>query len=115
MRTTATIHNPMLKLVAAKRIQALPPEARGALRAFLIEFRDVCRAKGDLEWKRNKFWNATYYKVMGVYALHLARLCREPMPNPPLENTGETGNAWAASAMTGPLPVADAPTISTPN
>jgi hypothetical protein len=30
--------------------------------------------------------------------------------NPPMENSGETGNARAASAMTGPLPVAGAPT-----
>lgn len=78
MRSTVNVHNPLLKLVAAQRIQALPPEARDALYAFLVEFRDVCRAKGDTEWKRNKFWNASYYKVMAVYALHLSRLCRDP-------------------------------------
>lgn len=37
--------------------------------------------------------------------------CR--MLNPPMENSEETGNAWAVPAMTGPLPVAGTPTIST--
>lgn len=33
------------------------------------------------------------------------------MPNPPLENTGETGNAWGAAATTEPLSVAATPTL----
>lgn len=33
--------------------------------------------------------------------------------NPPMENSGETGNARAVPAMTGPLPVAGTPTTST--
>lgn len=39
---------------------------------------------------------------------------RYEMLNPPMENSGETGNAWAVPAMTGPLPVAGTPTNSTP-
>lgn len=39
---------------------------------------------------------------------------RYEMLNPPMENSGETGNAWAEPAMTGPLPVAGSPTNSTP-
>lgn len=78
MRTTATVHNPMLKLRTSRLIQTLPPEAREALRAVLLDFRAECRTKGDAEWKRNKFWNAAYYKVLAVYAVHISRLCRDP-------------------------------------
>jgi len=89
MRTTATVHNPMLKLRTARLIQTLPPEARDALKAVLLDFRAECRAKGDAEWKRNKFWNAAYYKVLAVYAVHISRLCRDPQPEVSLLQAAE--------------------------
>lgn len=47
-------------------------------------------------------------------ARRLARMEQDKLLNPPMENSGETGNARAAPAMTGSLPIADAaPTIST--
>lgn len=39
MRTTAEIANPVLRLASAQRIQNLPPEAREALRAVLMDLR----------------------------------------------------------------------------
>lgn len=38
---------------------------------------------------------------------------RYEMLNPPMEYSGDTGNAWAVPAMTGNLPVAGTPTPST--
>lgn len=78
MRATADIHNPCLRLPSAQRIQNLPPEARDALRAILIDLRNESAAKAQVEWKRNKGMTAAYWKAVSIYALHLTRLCRDP-------------------------------------
>jgi hypothetical protein len=48
-------------------------------------------------------------------AANFDRSSKTKLPNPPMENSGDTGNARAAPAMTGNLPVAGAPTTSTVN
>lgn len=78
MRTTAEIANPILRLASAKRIQDLPPEARDALRAVLMDLRIESAAKAQSEWKRNKGMTAAYWKAVSIYAGHIAKLCRAP-------------------------------------
>lgn len=54
------------------------------------------------------------FEVDGVASNYCGE-CRAKIEllNPPLENTGETGNARAVPAMTGSFPVAGTPTNST--
>lgn len=74
--TRADVRNPLLALPAAVRLQALPPEARAALRAVLVELRDDCRTRAESAWRTHKAPMAAYWKAVGVYANHTARLLK---------------------------------------
>jgi hypothetical protein len=76
-RTTAEIANPILRLPSAAAIQALPDEARGALRAVLLDLRRESADKAQTEWKRNKGMTAAYWKAVSIYAGHISKLCRD--------------------------------------
>lgn len=65
-----------LKQRWGRRFAALPPAARGALRAALLDLRVDALARADLQWRRHKAPMALYWKVVGVYAGHLARAMR---------------------------------------
>lgn len=72
----ADVKNPLLKLPAAQRIQALPPEARQALADLLRELSLDARARAEESWVRNKAPMAAYWKAVSVYAGHLHRMVR---------------------------------------
>ena len=65
-----------LKARWAARFEALPPEARQALRAALLDLRKDALARAQVQWARHKAPMALYWKVVGVYAGHLARALR---------------------------------------
>jgi uncharacterized membrane protein len=70
----AIVRNPVLALPGLKSaIEALPPEARAALRTFLVALRDESRRKADECWRKHKAPMACYWKAVGVYANHLSR------------------------------------------
>ena len=56
-----------------ERFSALPLDARLALRAALLELREDALQRAELQWRRHKSPMAFYWKVVGVYAGHLAR------------------------------------------
>ena len=62
-------------LPAAAQIQALPPEARAALRALLKDLQVDCRARAEECWRKHKAPMAAYWKATAVYANHTSRLC----------------------------------------
>ncbi len=67
--------NPMLALPGVKRLKALPPESRDAIRAALLDLRaDAARA--EKSWRTHKAPMAAYWKAVSVYAGHLARAIR---------------------------------------
>jgi hypothetical protein len=72
----ATVRNPLLALPAAAQLQALPPEARQALRAVLKELAADCRARGDKCWATHKAPMAAYWKACAVYANHTSRILK---------------------------------------
>ena len=75
MRSSAAVHNPLLKLPSAADLEKLPPEARAALRQLSLEACAAWRALGDECWKKNKPPLAAYWRAWSVNARHLARLC----------------------------------------
>ena len=65
-----------LKAAWRTRFHALPPCAREALRLCLLDLRADALARAELQWRRHKAPMACYWKVVGVYAGHLARALR---------------------------------------
>ena len=70
------VRNPLLQLPAAQRIAQLPPDARAALAQLLREIGADAQVRADAAWKRHKGPMACYWKAVGVYARHAARLAR---------------------------------------
>lgn len=79
----ADVRNPLSTLPACDGIQKLPPEARQALYALLLDVRTEARERAARCETQNKWWSRTYWLCLAVYALHAARICR-PAPAPRL-------------------------------
>lgn len=75
LEVVVSIHAGDIQLKAAwrERFHALPVEAQRALKAALLDLRTDALARAALSWKRHKAPMALYWKVVGVYAGHLAR------------------------------------------
>ena len=71
------VRNPLMELPAFRRLQALDPGSRAALRTLLLDLRDQARSRGNDLWLRNKPWSGVYWRVVSVYAGHTARLLRD--------------------------------------
>lgn len=65
--------NKQLKRAWSARFNTLPLEARLALRGALQDLRKHGLARAQYCWKKHKAPMAVYWKVVGVYAGHLAR------------------------------------------
>jgi len=71
-----SVRNPLIELPAAQQIQALPEDTRKHLRALLLDIRASAQAKAQHSWRFSKAPMAFYWKVVAVYAGHIARLLR---------------------------------------
>ena len=65
-----------LKARWERRFRALSPAARDALRGALLDLRADALRRAQTSWERHKAPMAAYWKVVGVYAGHLARALR---------------------------------------
>lgn len=74
--TRADVRNPILVLPSAKRLRLLPPTTRSELSSLLYELRADAQARADDCWRRHKAPMAAYWKAVGVYAGHIARVLR---------------------------------------
>lgn len=71
-----TRRNPVLALPVAARLQALPPAQREALRAFCLDLATDARSRAQESWRKNKGPMAAYWKAVGAYAGHLAKVLK---------------------------------------
>ena len=62
-----------LKTAWQTRFAALPTPARRALKAALLDLRADALQRAEIQCRRHKAPMAPYWKVIGVYAGHLAR------------------------------------------
>lgn len=69
----AETRNPLLKLPGARLLLNLPPEAKAALRAVLLDLRRDAQLNADKCWRKHKAPMAAYWKAVAVYAGHLSR------------------------------------------
>lgn len=65
-----------LKAAWQARFAALPAPARHALRDCLLALREDALARAEYCWRKHKAPMALYWKIVGVYAGHLARALR---------------------------------------
>ena len=74
----STIHRADADLKHAwhARFRTLPPSARQALRAALLDLRRDAQQRAELQWRRHKAPMACYWRAVGVYAGHIARALR---------------------------------------
>ena len=63
-----------------RRFDELPTPARDALRDALLALRADALDRAEASWTRHKGPMALYWKVVGVYAGHLARALRTQRP-----------------------------------
>ncbi len=63
-----------------RRFDELPAPARDALRDALLDLRTDALDRAQASWARHKAPMALYWKVVGVYAGHLARALRPQRP-----------------------------------
>jgi len=73
-RQTRLVHNPLLALPAAAKVQALDASTRATLRDLFIDMRDDARARAAECWRKHKAPMACYWKAVSVYANHIARV-----------------------------------------
>ncbi|MGD7150444.1 hypothetical protein [Ralstonia pseudosolanacearum] len=64
--------NPLLRLPAAKRLMALPPEQRRVVAAVLRDLRAEANSEAEKSWHRRKAPMAAYWRTVSTYARHLA-------------------------------------------
>lgn len=67
--------NPLTRLPAARAIGDLPEPARIALGALLRDLGADAERQAQEAWRRRKAPMAAYWRAVGVYARHAARLC----------------------------------------
>lgn len=72
----AEVRNPILSLPAAQRLIALPKPIRDHLVEVLIEMQRDARERAETSWRTHKAPMALYWKAVGVYAGHIARVLR---------------------------------------
>ena len=84
-----------------RRFDELPAPARDALRDALLGLRADALDRAEASWARHKAPMALYWKVVGVYAGHLARALRPQRPatsrRPPSGRAAHRRNADPAA------------------
>ena len=68
------VRNPVLALPGMAALRDLDEPARGALRVALKSLQADARDRADKCWRTHKAPMAVYWKAVGVYAGHLARV-----------------------------------------
>lgn len=69
----AEVRNPVLRLPAARAImEEVPRDTRQLLGTLLRELATEARAEGEHCWRRGKAMMGAYWRVVAVYAKHIA-------------------------------------------
>lgn len=70
------VRNPLLALPTAARAADMPAAARAWLLVFLQDVRRDAQQRATKSWQSHKAPQALYWKVVAVYAGHMARVLR---------------------------------------
>ena len=101
--------NPLLKLPAAQRLMALPPEQRKLIEELMRELRADADRLAEVSWKRRKGPIACYWRAVATYARHIAHALKAssvpataPTPAPACPQHATTGPQAASASHTAP-------------
>lgn len=72
--TKPDVRNPLVHMQATLAIQAMPVEARTALKLLLKEVSKDARSRANKTWNTHKAPMAAYWKAVAVYANHAQRV-----------------------------------------
>lgn len=72
----AEVRNPILALPAARKLAALPPEAREAVCELLEEMRIDAFSRADNAWRKSKPPLAAYWRAVSTYCGHVRKAIR---------------------------------------
>jgi len=64
--------NPLLKLPAAQKLLALPPDQRQVIEALMRELRADADHQAEASWRKRKGPMAAYWRAVSTYARHVA-------------------------------------------
>lgn len=70
------VRNPVLALPATQRLLDLPPDAREVVRGLLTDLAIDARLRAQESWRKNKGPMAAYWKAVGAYANHFAKVAK---------------------------------------
>jgi len=70
------VRNPVVALSAVEQLRSLDPISRASLRAILLSIRMDAKDRAEKCWRKHKAPMACYWKVVSVYAGHIARVLR---------------------------------------
>lgn len=66
--------NPLMRLPAARKLMALPPDQRALIEKLLRELRADADREAENAWKRRKGPMAAYWRAVSTYARHIAHM-----------------------------------------
>lgn len=75
--------NPLLRLPAARKLLALPPDQRRPMEQLLRELRADADREAENAWKRRKGPMAAYWRAVSTYARHTAHMLSKKGSNTP--------------------------------
>lgn len=76
--TLREVRNPVLALPGVRRLQMLDPTTRRVIELALRDIQADARVRAEKCWQTHKAPMAVYWKAVGVYAGHLARVLAQP-------------------------------------
>lgn len=95
------VRNPMLKLPGVVKLQGLPSPVREALIVVLMDIRKDAHANAEKCWTKHKSPMACYWKVVAVYAGHIARAIRSQQARFPFEKHRTLASATTSKPCPG--------------
>lgn len=85
--------NPLLKLPAAQKLLALPPDQRQVIEALMRELRADADHQAEASWKKRKGPMAAYWRAVSTYARHVAHALSKGASSSPSQGTTPTAAA----------------------
>jgi hypothetical protein len=85
------VRNPVLRLPGVAALQGLDAETQKALAGALRDIQRDARERADKSWRTHKAPMALYWKAVGVYAGHLARVLHLQNQGNPSTGKGVAG------------------------
>lgn len=70
------VRNPLLALPGTRALLSLPPDQRALLARLAGDIAVDARSRAQASWLKNKGPMAAYWKAVGAYTGHLARVLK---------------------------------------